>query len=76
MVFTKTSPKLNLYYLFDRSDLLVQVMCVDALILTGSSEKHYFLGLEVWHSEGELFLKQGTYAIDILKRFQNSDDGL
>ena len=34
---------------------------------------HYFLGLEVWQHEGEIFLGQGRYTIEILKRFQMED---
>ena len=30
---------------------------------------HYFLGLEVWQKLGEIFLTQGKYAVEILKRF-------
>ena len=30
---------------------------------------HYFLGLEVWQSLEGIFLNQGKYAIEILKRF-------
>ena len=30
---------------------------------------HYFLGLEVQQSKNEVFLSQGKYTIDILKRF-------
>ena len=30
---------------------------------------HYFLGLEVWYRHEEIFLSQGKYTIDILKRF-------
>jgi hypothetical protein len=37
--FTKTSADPNLYYLFDRFDLLVLVLYVDNLILIGISEK-------------------------------------
>ena len=29
---------------------------------------NYFLGLEVWQREGEIFLSQGKYTMDILKR--------
>ena len=29
----------------------------------------YFLGLEVWQFPYEIFLNQGKYAVDILKRF-------
>jgi hypothetical protein len=30
---------------------------------------HYFLGLEVWQKLGEIFLRQGKYAVEILRRF-------
>ena len=30
---------------------------------------HYFLGLEVWKFLDEIFLNQGNYAVEILKRF-------
>jgi hypothetical protein len=30
---------------------------------------HYFLGLEVWQSPAKIFLNQGKYAAEILKRF-------
>ena len=30
---------------------------------------HYFLGLEVWQSLEGIFLNQGKYALEILKRF-------
>ena len=34
---------------------------------------HYFLGLEVWQRLEEIFLNQGKYAIEILKRFDMLD---
>eukprot|EP00253_Pinus_taeda_P027539 PITA_27539 len=34
---------------------------------------HYFLGLEVWQQKGEIFLRQGRYATEILKRFEMED---
>ena len=34
---------------------------------------HYFLGLEVWKRKNEIFLGQGKYTIDILKRFRMLD---
>ena len=34
---------------------------------------HYFLGLEVWQREDEIFLSQGRYTIDILRRFRMMD---
>ena len=30
---------------------------------------HYYLGMEVWQEDGHVFLGQGKYAADILKRF-------
>eukprot|EP00253_Pinus_taeda_P016960 PITA_16960 len=30
---------------------------------------HYFLGMEVWQKDGELFVSQGKYAKEILERF-------
>jgi hypothetical protein len=30
---------------------------------------HYFLGLEVWQSPERIFLNQGNYTVEILKRF-------
>ena len=30
---------------------------------------HYFLGLEVWQGDGELFVSQGKYANEIMQRF-------
>ena len=34
---------------------------------------HYFLGLEVWQNPGEIFLSQGKYIVDVLKRFGMMD---
>ena len=34
---------------------------------------HYFLGLDVWQKQGEIFLTQGKYAVDILQRFGMQD---
>jgi hypothetical protein len=34
---------------------------------------HYFLGLEVWQSPEEMFLNQGKYVVEILKRFDMMD---
>ena len=30
---------------------------------------HYFLGMEVWQGDGELFISQDKYANEILRRF-------
>ena len=34
---------------------------------------HYFLVLEVWQYPGKIFLNQGKYAVEILKRFGMMD---
>jgi hypothetical protein len=34
---------------------------------------HYFLGLQVWQSSEEIFLNQGKYVLEILKRFDMMD---
>ena len=34
---------------------------------------HYFLGMGVWQSADGIFLRQGKYAVDILKRFGMMD---
>ena len=34
---------------------------------------HYFMGLEVWQHKVEIFLRQGKYNTEILKRFQMED---
>jgi hypothetical protein len=34
---------------------------------------HYFLGLEVWQRPDGIFLNQGKYAVEILKRFGMMD---
>jgi hypothetical protein len=34
---------------------------------------HYFLVLEVWQKSNEIFLSQGKYAVEILKRFEMID---
>ena len=34
---------------------------------------HYFLGMEVWQSADGISLRQGKYAVEILKRFGMMD---
>ena len=34
---------------------------------------HYFLGMEVWQSGEGIFLSQGKYTVEILKRFEMLD---
>eukprot|EP00253_Pinus_taeda_P009564 PITA_09564 len=38
--------------------------------MKGMGLMHYFLGMEVWHGDGELFVSQGKYANEILRRFR------
>jgi hypothetical protein len=33
---------------------------------------HYFLGLEVWKRTDEIFLSQGKYTVEILKKEEES----
>jgi len=75
----------NVYYIMTSEDPLILVLYVDDLFLTGSenliegckqdlsSLMHYFMGLEVWQRMGYLFLGQGKYAVDILRRFEVED---
>ena len=53
-----TDCKKNLAEEFDMKDL---------------GQMHYFMGLEVWQQDGEIFLGQGRYTTEILKRFQMED---
>ena len=34
---------------------------------------HYFLGMEVWKNVDGIFLRQGKYSVEILKRFKMMD---
>jgi hypothetical protein len=34
---------------------------------------HYALGLEVWQRTDDIFLSQGNYIVDILKKFGMTD---
>jgi hypothetical protein len=34
---------------------------------------HYFLGLEVWQRPSDIFLNQGKYVVEIMKRFRMMD---
>jgi hypothetical protein len=37
------------------------------------SLKHYFLGLEVWQRTDEIFLSQGKYTMEIVKKFSMTE---
>ena len=34
---------------------------------------HYYLGMEVWQEDGRVFLGQGKYVADVLRRFWMED---
>ena len=42
-------------------------------VMTDIGLMHYYLGMEVWQEPGHIFLGQGKYAADILRRFQMED---
>ena len=35
--------------------------------MKGMGLMHYFLGMEVWQKDGEVFVSQGKYANDIIR---------
>ena len=37
--------------------------------MTDLGMRHYYFGMEVWQEDGHVFLGQGKYAVDVLKRF-------
>jgi hypothetical protein len=59
-------------FLTDTESLIVE--CKYALLASKFEMKdlgmmHYFLGLEVWQRTDEIFLSQGKYTVEILKKF-------
>eukprot|EP00253_Pinus_taeda_P021584 PITA_21584 len=57
---------------FDRDDQLIQ-SCKEDLSrefeMKDMGLMHYFLGMEVWQKDGEVFVSQGKYANEILRHF-------
>eukprot|EP00253_Pinus_taeda_P035309 PITA_35309 len=57
---------------FDRDDQLIK-SCKEDLArefeMKDMGLMHYFLGMEVWQEDGEVFVSQGKYANEILRRF-------
>ena len=41
--------------------------------MTGLRSMHYYLGMEVWKKDGHVFLGQGKYVVDVLRRFEMKD---
>ena len=80
MGFSKSKVDRNLSYNVVEDVPIILLLYVDDLFLTGNllTEEfemknlglmHYFLGLEVWQSSEGIFLNQGKYAVEILKRY-------
>jgi hypothetical protein len=68
--FTKSDANPNLYLVQVGKDRLILVLYVDDLFLT-EAEKLINRGkkeLEVWKQLGEIFLRQGKYAVEIQRR--------
>eukprot|EP00253_Pinus_taeda_P030903 PITA_30903 len=59
--FTKSEVDANLFHIME--ELAREFEMKDMGLM------HYFLGMEVWQKDGELFVSQGKYANDILMRF-------
>eukprot|EP00253_Pinus_taeda_P029149 PITA_29149 len=57
---------------FDRDDQLIK-SCNEDLArefkMKDMGLMHYFLGMEVWQKDGEVFVSQGKYANEILRQF-------
>eukprot|EP00253_Pinus_taeda_P027081 PITA_27081 len=57
---------------FDSDDQLIK-SCKEDLarefVMKDMSLMHYFLGMEVWKKDGEVFVSQGKYANEILRKF-------
>eukprot|EP00253_Pinus_taeda_P020447 PITA_20447 len=57
---------------FDRDDELIKSCKKDLeryFEMKDMGLVHYFLGMEVWQRDGEVFVSQGKYANEILRRF-------
>ena len=70
--FTKSKANSNLYlFLTGEENLFTE--CKQRLVAEFEMKNlglmHYFFGLEVWQSPERIFLNQGKYTVEILKRF-------
>eukprot|EP00253_Pinus_taeda_P035465 PITA_35465 len=64
--------KLEGFETFDRDDQLIMSFKEDLVRefeMKDMGLMHYFLGMEVWKKDGDLFVSQGMYANEMLKRF-------
>ena len=85
MGFAKSKDDPNLYIKVVEDEPVILLLYVDDLFLTVNKKQimklaeefemkylglmHYFLGLEVWLSSEGIFLNQGKYVIEIMKKF-------
>ena len=83
--FSKSKANSNVYYKVEDGGIMMLLLYLDDLLLIGKDllinecknklatkdlgTMHYFLGLEVWQFPDEIFLNQGKYTVEILKRF-------
>ena len=65
MGFTKSKADSNLYYKVEYGSPVILILYVDDIFVM----MHYFLGMKVWKNADGIFIGQGKYAVDILKRF-------
>ena len=64
MGFTKSKADSNLCYKVEDDNPVMLLLYVDDLFVTG---------MEVWQSTDGIFLGQGKYAVEIMKRFRMMD---
>eukprot|EP00253_Pinus_taeda_P024335 PITA_24335 len=62
--FNKSEVDANLYHILIEEDLAREFEMKDMGLM------HYFLRLEVWKGDGELFVSQGKYVTEILQIFR------
>ena len=62
--FTESKVDSNLRFKVEVGRLVMLLLCVNAL---------FFLGMEVWQNADGIFLGQGKYVVEILKRFKMMD---
>jgi hypothetical protein len=86
--FTKSKFDPNIYFkIVDDGPVVDDLLLIDEKNLITDCKKklvaefemkdlgpmNYLLGLEVWQSPDEIFLSQGKYVVEILKRFDMMD---
>eukprot|EP00253_Pinus_taeda_P011777 PITA_11777 len=73
LCFTKSEADANLYHIVvEGDDKLIKSFKEDLareFKMKDMGLMHYFLGMEVWQKDGAVFVSQGKYANEILRRF-------